>query len=230
MTAALKGAPMRGSILEIGTYMGYSAIRLALSQPGRRVVTLEVDPGSAMAAQCITTYAGLAHRVDVWTGHSKDLLHRLPGQYPPGLVFAAVFMDQCGSRFWADLEEIVRLGLLQPGAVIIADNVLKPGAPLFLWRSFFGPGCFRGRVVSVPEFAMPDVEDWIAVVDYAPGAPGPPGAGPPEPPPAVLELEWEARRMRARAAGPGGVDFGEWAAFSGWMRRRLAELGIRPED
>lgn len=231
ITSAMKTAPARGSILEIGTYLGYSAIRLAVSQPGRRVVTLEVDPGHGLAAESVITYAGLAHRVDVWTGHSKDLLRRLPDRYPEGLTFAAVFMDQCGSRFWADLEVLVHLGLLQPGAVIVADNVLKPGAPLFLWRAFFGSRCFRGRAVSVPEFAMPGVEDWVAIVEYVPPteAEAQPPAAPP-PPPAIMELEWEAQRMRARAAGPGSVDFRDWATFSMWMRGRLAELGITPDE
>ena len=27
-----------------------------------------------------------------------------------------------------------QLGVLLPGAVVVADNVLKPGSPLFLWR------------------------------------------------------------------------------------------------
>uniref|UniRef100_A0A7S4QSZ4 catechol O-methyltransferase n=1 Tax=Alexandrium monilatum TaxID=311494 RepID=A0A7S4QSZ4_9DINO len=233
VASALRSAPVRGSVLEVGTYLGYTAVRLAASRPGGRVVTLEVDPGHAMVAQCLAAHAGLAHRIDVWTGHSQDLLHRLPAMYPHRLRFAAVFMDQCGSRFWADLEELMRLDLLQPGAVVVADNVLKPGAPLFLWRAFFGAaGRFRARAVSVPEFAMPGVEDWMAVLEYGPeGAGSPaPSAPAPEPPPAVLELEWEARRMRQRAAGPGGVDFDDWAAFSAWMRVRLGELGIRPDD
>lgn len=39
-----------------------------------------------------------------------------------------------GSRYHEDLSVIEQLGLLLPGAVVVADNVLKPGSPLFLWR------------------------------------------------------------------------------------------------
>ena len=36
--------------------------------------------------------------------------------------------------FLQDLSVIEQMGLLLPKAVVVADNVLKPGSPLFLWR------------------------------------------------------------------------------------------------
>merc|ERR1719433_2214747 len=113
---------------------------MALAFPGARIVTLEVDPAHMVIARNMIAFAGLAHMIDVWTGHSKDLLPRLPGRYggPENFKLSAVFMDQRGSRYDEDLAVIEQMGLLLPGAVIIADNVLKPGSPIFLWRLLCG--------------------------------------------------------------------------------------------
>ncbi|CAE7382784.1 Comt [Symbiodinium natans] len=134
LVAAAQRAPA-GPALEIGTYCGYSALRLALA--GRAVVSLETDPIHAVIARNIVMMAGLDHLVDVRIGHSKDLLPRLAGK-----KFAFVFMDQKGSRFHEDLQLLADQDLLCDGAVVVADralealpedNVLKPGAPIFLY-------------------------------------------------------------------------------------------------
>eukprot|EP00427_Karlodinium_veneficum_P045102 CAMPEP_0169252716 /NCGR_PEP_ID=MMETSP1016-20121227/38203_1 /TAXON_ID=342587 /ORGANISM="Karlodinium micrum, Strain CCMP2283" /LENGTH=409 /DNA_ID=CAMNT_0009333955 /DNA_START=56 /DNA_END=1282 /DNA_ORIENTATION=- len=222
ITTALDAAPEgTGVFLEIGTYFGYSALQIAMANPGRRIITIEVDLVNAVVAQCLIMHAGLAHVIDVWNGHSQDVLPSICERAESQFFIAGLFMDQCGSRFWEDLQTVMDLGILLPGAVIVADNVLKPGAPVFLWHLFFS-GAFRNsRVISLDEFGMPGVEDWIAVGtfmgEYHPG---------------MIEcsndleceledLEWEANRIRAKAAGPGGVPFEDWKAFSAQMRYRL---------
>ncbi|CAE8708402.1 unnamed protein product [Polarella glacialis] len=167
---AMREAPRGGSILEIGAYCGYSAIRMALALPGARIVTLEVDPAHVVIARNMVAFAGLAHMIDVWTGHSKDLLPRLPARYggPEKFKLCGVFMDQKGSRYDEDLGLIERMGLLLPGAVVVADNVLKPGSPLFLWRLQNG-GAYDNHVARVREFAMP-AEDWMSVSVLRPEA------------------------------------------------------------
>eukprot|EP00747_Dinoflagellata_sp_TGD_P152328 gnl/TRDRNA2_/TRDRNA2_177288_c2_seq3.p1 gnl/TRDRNA2_/TRDRNA2_177288_c2~~gnl/TRDRNA2_/TRDRNA2_177288_c2_seq3.p1 ORF type:complete len:355 (-),score=73.09 gnl/TRDRNA2_/TRDRNA2_177288_c2_seq3:75-1139(-) len=230
IAGALARAPAGGDVLEIGTYFGYSAMRLAISEPCRRIVTIEVDIVHALTAQCLIAYAGLSHRIDVWMGHSKDVLERLPAA---DRSVAAVFMDQSGARFGEDLGTLIALGRLKPGAVIVADNVLKPGAPLFLWHMLFD-GNFDTQIFSVPEFAMNEVEDWIAVASYSysqcsPSEDARPLTILPEPT-GLHDLEWEANQMRVRAASPGSVDFKEWASFSEWMRRCLLEFGIEATE
>ena len=78
-------------------------------------------------------FAGLAHVVDVWTGQSKDLLHRLHLRYrgKDNLKFRAIFADHKGSCYVEDLYVLEIQGLLLPGAMVVADNVSKPGSPLF---------------------------------------------------------------------------------------------------
>ena len=75
LSAALCSAPARGGILEIGTYCGYSAIQMAKACPGVGIITLELDPAHIVVARHMFAIAGLAHVINVWTGHSEDLLH-----------------------------------------------------------------------------------------------------------------------------------------------------------
>lgn len=228
IVSALDAAPESGAILEIGTYFGYSAMRMAMSQPGRRIVTIEVDAVHALVAQCLIMHAGLAHVIEVRTGHSKDVLPRLLERENRELSIAAIFMDQCGSRFWEDLQAVAQLDILMPGTIVVADNVLKPGAPTFLWHLFFSGLIEDPRVVSVEEFGMAGVEDWIALARF-PGGSLKEADIAPAARSDIEDLEWEAHRIRQKASGPGGVSFEEWKAFSKRMRRCFHDLGISPE-
>ncbi|CAK9081193.1 unnamed protein product, partial [Durusdinium trenchii] len=226
---ALRRAP-EGACLEIGTYVGFTAIRCAAGRaPNGRVVSLEVDPEHAVVAQCMALHAGVGRQVEVWTGHSGDVIRSLPERYPGWTPrFAMVFMDQCGSRFWADLELLIREDMLLPGAVILADNVLKPGAPLFLWQLFHGRGreLFSQRqLISLEEFAMPGVEDCMAMAIYNPDGMAMAGADK-APPAEVSALEFEADQVRAKAATSGSVPFEDWSVFAARMKKSLQDLKI----
>ena len=96
LIAALRRAPLLGGILEYGTYCGYSASQIAMPCPGVRIVTLEVDPAHTVIAGNMLASAGLGHVVDAWTGHSKDLLHRLHlrGKGKGDLLLRVAFADR----------------------------------------------------------------------------------------------------------------------------------------
>jgi len=236
LKVSVEQAPDRGSILEIGTYCGFSALRMALAKPDTRIVTLEVDPAHMVIARNVVAFAGLAHCIDVWTGHSKDLLHRLPARYKEGppLSFCAVFMDQRGSRYDEDLAILESLNLLRPGAVVIADNVLKPGSPFFLWR-LFKSGSYDTQVVRLQEFAMPS-EDWMSVSVRRPQAASSSAddsneeietVSVPEHPADLVQLQWESDRIRALATRPGqGVTYAQWSEFAEQMKEKFATFGI----
>jgi len=240
LASALRDVPRGGSVLEIGAYCGYSAIRMSLALPGVRIVTLEVDPAHMVIARNVVAFAGRAHMIDVWTGHSKDLLPRLPARYGGVEHFklSAVFMDQRGSRYDEDLAVLERMGLLLPDAVIIADNVLKPGSPLFLWR-LLSSDAYDTHIVRVREFAMPS-EDWMSVSKLRVPPPAPEGdpaeaaAAVPsgalascDGPEDLVQLQWESDRVRAQATRPGqGVSFAEWSSFADGMKERLRKWGI----
>jgi catechol O-methyltransferase len=236
---AAQSAPASGLVLEMGTYCGYSAARLAATLQAKtrkldacfapycpQVVSLEVDTVHAAIAENLLAFAGCAHVVEVLTGHSEDVLpwlvSRMKTMKGGSLTVDMVFLDQRGSRYDADLSMLVRSASLSSGCIVVADNVLKPGAPLFLW-AVSQSELYSTTIHSLQEFAMPGVEDWITVSRYHPGF-----ARASSPPPHVWKLEWTAEQMRAKAHLPDhgghGIDFAEWAAFSSELRRELCEV------
>jgi len=245
LTKAVQEVPEGCIALEVGTYCGYSAARLATARghsggaclggghksPAARVVTVEVDMAHAAIAQNMLMFAGLAHLVEVLTGHSEDVLPWVASKLQErvgGPVVGLVFLDQRGSRYEADLAAVESAGVLVPGAVVVADNVLKPGAPMFLWMVSQSDGSYSTEVMSVPEFAMSGVEDWMTVSIYRPSSGR--QAMSRAPPLEVRLLEWRAERMRARAHQPdhggSGVGFAEWASFAAEMRQSLCAAGL----
>jgi caffeoyl-CoA O-methyltransferase len=106
-------------VLEIGGSRGYSSIWLAagVRNLGGRVLSLESDPAKVEAWRANVEEAGLGDWVDLIEG---DAVETLP---PIEDVFDVVFLD-------AEKEQYERLfaearGKLEPGAVVIADNVLS---------------------------------------------------------------------------------------------------------
>jgi caffeoyl-CoA O-methyltransferase len=106
-------------VLEIGGSRGYSSIWLAagVRNLGGRVLSLESDPAKAEAWRANVEEAGLDDWADLIEG---DAFETLP---PIDDVFDVVFLD-------AEKEQYERLlaearGKLEPGAVVIADNVLS---------------------------------------------------------------------------------------------------------
>merc|ERR1711939_1199319 len=80
-------APSGGLAIEVGTYCGFSAALLSAAlrakchdNPTRvkpyhpQVVSLEVDAAHTAIAENLLVFAGLAHVVEVLTGHSEDVL------------------------------------------------------------------------------------------------------------------------------------------------------------
>ncbi|CAL1144507.1 unnamed protein product [Cladocopium goreaui] len=236
LTAAIKGGPLTSgdlqcSVLEIGAYCGYSSTRMALALPGVHIASMEVDPVHMIIARNVVLHGGLAGTIDVWTGHSKDLLPRILKRYGGELKFGAVFMDQKGSRYQEDMLKMESENLLHPGAVVVADNVLKPGAPLFLYQIMNG-GRYNAQIVSLDEFAMPS-EDWMSINVKKLNAP----QNDTEPPEDLHQLSKETDRMRERAVGPGrSVTYEEWAEFAQDVKTRLARTNVtltvdlRPES
>eukprot|EP00928_Gymnodinium_smaydae_P064285 TRINITY_DN4766_c0_g1_i1.p1 TRINITY_DN4766_c0_g1~~TRINITY_DN4766_c0_g1_i1.p1 ORF type:complete len:714 (+),score=160.15 TRINITY_DN4766_c0_g1_i1:64-2205(+) len=222
------GVGRRARMLEIGTYCGYSAILVAsgLADGCLQVDTLELDPVHVAIARCLIAHASLDGAIRVWMGHSRETLPRLAQREP--VPYDVVFVDGRGSGFEEDLELLERGGLLREGTVIIADNVLKPGAPLFLWQVMTG-GAFATQVVNVGEFAT-DAADWMAIAVRCRGAAEAPQRQPApkaEAPADVVKLSREADRLRRRSMrGERGVSQAEWAKFAEASRRRLARLGV----
>ena len=90
-----------------------------------------------------------------------DLLSLWPSAFGNvSLRFA--FLDYRGTRFHLAGAKLVRVAAIAPEATLAADNVLKPGAPLFLWSSVAIP-CGHGTAWQMPEYLHRDLDDWMAV-------------------------------------------------------------------
>jgi predicted O-methyltransferase YrrM len=112
------------TILEFGTLGGYSTIWLARALPADgRLITLEADPGNAEVARENIDRSGLGELVDLRVGAALDLL---PGLAAEGAgPFDLTFID-------ADKEHTPdyvawALERSRPGALIVADNVVRGG-------------------------------------------------------------------------------------------------------
>ena len=108
-------------ILEIGTSYGYSGIWLAEAAraSGGRLTTLELQDYKSAYAHDMSRRAGLAEHVDFRVGDAVQLINEMPG----GIDF--VLLDLWKDLYVPCLEAFYPK--LNPGAVIVADNMVYPG-------------------------------------------------------------------------------------------------------
>jgi caffeoyl-CoA O-methyltransferase len=108
------------SVLELGTFTGWSSIAMAWAlPPGGTVVTCDVDPEAQEIARRYAEEAGVADRIDYRLGPGRETMRTLEG--PLDLVF--IDADKEG---YLDYYEAA-LPLLADDGLIVADNVLWSG-------------------------------------------------------------------------------------------------------
>jgi catechol O-methyltransferase len=121
-------------LLELGTYCGYSGLRMARVMPAdARLYSIEYSPANAEIARRIWAHAGVEDRLTVVLGTLGDggaTIERLRSEF--GLSDGSVdfvFVDHDKAAYVPDLERILEQRWLHPGSVVVADNVKFPGAP-----------------------------------------------------------------------------------------------------
>jgi predicted O-methyltransferase YrrM len=109
------------NILEIGTSYGYSGIWLgeAARATGGRLTTLELQDYKSAYAREMSVKAGLADHVDFKVGDALEAIAALPS----GIDF--VLLDLWKDMYTPCLEAFYPK--LNPGAIIVADNMIRPG-------------------------------------------------------------------------------------------------------
>jgi len=111
------------SVLEIGTFSGYSALAMAEGLPSDgRIVTLEIDETPAELARRAIAESPHAKKIEIVLGPALKSIERLPG--PFDFVFIDADKDQ-----YLDYYEAV-LPKLAPRGLIAADNTLRSGRVL----------------------------------------------------------------------------------------------------
>eukprot|EP01018_Ginkgo_biloba_P002797 Gb_01188 [translate_table: standard] len=109
-------------VLEIGTYCGYSAVRIAsqLHTPNSKLIALEMSPANCEITRKVVEHAGLSSKVQ---------------------HFDFVFLDHWKDRYLPDYLVLKENGMLGNGSGICADNM----GPIL------GPGDFKKYVKTHPE-------------------------------------------------------------------------------
>jgi predicted O-methyltransferase YrrM len=129
-------------ILEVGTAVGYSGIWLAGALPaGGVLMTMEMDPARAEEARANFVRAGIADRVNVIVGDAERMITKIAGP------FDLIFQDSDKKLYVRLLDRLV--GLLRPGGLLVADNVL-----------------WGGKVVPGFAAADPDDDNTRAIADF----------------------------------------------------------------
>lgn len=110
-------------VLELGTSYGYSGIWLA--EAARAVnghlITMESAAHKAEYAKSMAMQAGLADHIDFMVGDALQLL----GSVTRKIDF--VFLDLWKDLYVPCLNAFAPM--LNPGALIVADNMIRPGGP-----------------------------------------------------------------------------------------------------
>lgn len=108
--------------LELGTYFGYSALRIArlLGEDGT-LYTVEANSAYADVARKIIKFANLEGKIRIIVGQSSDVIPELSKKFQ---IFHLdfLFIDHWKSCYKPDIFMLEELGFLKDGTVILADN------------------------------------------------------------------------------------------------------------
>ena len=108
-------------ILELGTSFGYSGIWLAEAAraSGGRLITMELHGYKSAFAQEMAEKAGLGNHIDFRVGDAVEMI----GALATGVDF--VLVDLWKDLYLPCLDAF--FPKLNPGAIIVADNMIRPG-------------------------------------------------------------------------------------------------------
>uniref|UniRef100_UPI00398F48FC transmembrane O-methyltransferase homolog n=1 Tax=Pristiophorus japonicus TaxID=55135 RepID=UPI00398F48FC len=121
------------TVLELGTYCGYSTLRMARTLPvNARLYTVEMDESNAAVAEKIIRLAGFDEdTVEQIISPSDEVIPQFRERFEVD-KFDFVFMNQWKRCYLRDLQLLEDYNLLQEGSIILADNVIFTGAPHFM--------------------------------------------------------------------------------------------------
>lgn len=108
------------TILEIGTYTGYSGICLARGlKKGGKLITLDINDELETMVRGFFEESGLADQIDYRLGNAREILPSLEGP------FDLVFID-ADKFYYAEYFDLI-IDKVPSGGIILSDNVLWSG-------------------------------------------------------------------------------------------------------
>eukprot|EP00435_Cladocopium_sp_Y103_P042930 s1628_g12.t1 len=107
--------------LELGTFIGYSTLRLArkLNDTSAEIITVDPDIMAYAISSSIYEQAGVRDRITMKTDFSKE----------EGKQIDFLFIDHVKHLYLSDLKLALELQILAKGCVVVGDNILYPGSP-----------------------------------------------------------------------------------------------------
>lgn len=130
-------------VVELGSYLGYSTLRFGRTllrlapSGGAHLYSIDPNPLGHAIKLSLLDRAGLVNNNDkqaqALTIHNEldfsgNVLRRLAAE---GVTVDYLFLDHVKHLYREDAELALDLGLLKPGSLIVADNVVAPGAPQY---------------------------------------------------------------------------------------------------
>ncbi len=108
------------TILEIGTYTGYSALCLAEGlQPEGKLITIDINEELENRVRNYFKESGLANQIDYRVGHARKIIPSLSE------TFDLVFIDADKENYSLYFDLVI--DKVSSGGIILADNVLWSG-------------------------------------------------------------------------------------------------------
>ena len=108
------------TILEIGTYTGYSGICMARGlRPGGKLITIDINDELETMVRGFFDESGLANQIDYRLGNALEIIPSLAGPFDMAFIDA----DKINYGKYYDLI----IDKMNAGGIILADNVLWSG-------------------------------------------------------------------------------------------------------
>src|SRR5690606_29899974 len=109
------------SILEIGSAIGYSVIRMATALPNTKITTIEKDENRAELARTYIEKNELSNRIQLLAGDALEIdLYSLSST-----KYQAIFIDAAKGQYQRFFDKFSPL--VPSGGVIYCDNMLMRG-------------------------------------------------------------------------------------------------------
>ena len=111
--------------LEIGTFTGYTSLRLTLDMPELTMTCCDISEEFTAVGRKFWESAGVNDRIDLQLAPAQQTLDRLLGESSEGAYdFAYIDADKTGYR--AYVESCLKL--VRAGGLVMLDNVLWSGS------------------------------------------------------------------------------------------------------
>lgn len=106
------------NVLEVGTAIGYSAIRMAESG-AEHIDTIEINSDAAAYAKKSIYHMKLEDKINVIEGDAKEVLADMSGEYD------LIFIDAAKAQYNEFFKHCMRM--LRRGGILFSDNILYKG-------------------------------------------------------------------------------------------------------